>query len=199
MPCFFQEYKPLHLTKYDENTSKGGKRVNNFIIIESGCADGDFVRASLIRHGVSVSGQGMAGFSLLSARSLEEIRDSRPDALFMAPGAAAAPGRPVECGMAVIPGSSSLESASRLLAQSVISYGMSGRDTFTVSSLDDRVIMLTLQREIASIKGRIIDRQDFAVNRFSRASCEAHLLAAAACIIAGVPAGALYKRHIFSR
>ncbi len=173
--------------------------MKSFFIIESGDTAGDFVRACLKRHGISVSDRGFFGYRVESIDSVGALAGVCPDVVFLTSEEISVPRERVECGIAVIPGSADSEGSAWLSAQSVVSYGMGQRDTITVSSIDDHMIMLTLQREIATLKGEMVDRQDFAVDRQPEISTEAHLIASAACIIAGIPTGELRRQHIFSR
>lgn len=44
-----------------------------------------------------------------------------------------------------------------------VSFGLSGKDSITVSSLDQSVAVLALQREIVTLSGTILERQEFPV------------------------------------
>ena len=47
----------------------------------------------------------------------------------------------------------------------VVSYGMSPRDTVTLSSIGEGSCMLSLQRELPTLGGEILDQQEFIVRR----------------------------------
>ena len=46
----------------------------------------------------------------------------------------------------------------------VISCGMNGKNTVTLSSLEDNIPLITLQRRITDLKGRIIEPAEFKIN-----------------------------------
>lgn len=83
------------------------------------------------------------------------------DLLLVAPSARAWAGAGViQCRTALLPGSA-LPLARALSAQSAVSYGASPKDTLTISSLEDRQICVALQREIITLDGATLERQEF--------------------------------------
>ena len=64
------------------------------------------------------------------------------------------------CRILLAPGGSALPDLS---VPSVVSYGPSRRDTLTVSSLRDGGMVLALQREVVTLTGRRMERQELAL------------------------------------
>lgn len=52
---------------------------------------------------------------------------------------------------------------SSIRANCAVTYGMSGRDTLTLSSVTGRERILSLQREILTVRGEILERQELTV------------------------------------
>jgi len=84
-----------------------------------------------------------------------------PELLVLGPGARG-PGRALVCGTVLLPGSESglLEN---IQAKSAVSYGMSGRDTITLSSREERHMWVAVQRELVRLDGTVMERQEFPV------------------------------------
>jgi len=68
---------------------------------------------------------------------------------------------PSRCRAAVVPG----ESEPTPLADYVVTYGLSQRDTLTISSAVDRDVVLALQRDLVDVRGRRTDRQEILLRR----------------------------------
>lgn len=62
--------------------------------------------------------------------------------------------------LALIPGEN-VALARRVLAQSAVSYGLGGQNTLTLSSLEDGAVSLALQRELYTLSGALVDRQEW--------------------------------------
>jgi hypothetical protein len=68
--------------------------------------------------------------------------------------------RKLQCGILLIDGGSSIDFAA---ADCVVSYGMSPRDTITMSSVGDEQCVVALQRELVTVSRRVLERQEIAV------------------------------------
>lgn len=55
--------------------------------------------------------------------------------------------------------------ARSLLADRAVSYGLSGRDTITLSSLEEEKICVSIQREIIRLDGGLVERQELILPR----------------------------------
>ena len=65
----------------------------------------------------------------------------------------------LSCRTALLPGG--LSALTRALpADTLISYGASGRNTLTLSSLDELRASVAVQREFVSLDGKAVDRQE---------------------------------------
>lgn len=105
------------------------------------------------------------------------------------PGAALPPG-PVVCRILLLPGPLAHQ-AGPVQAGWVVSYGLSRRDTLTLSSLAPRPC-LTLQRELVTLTGTCLEAQELPLP--TGAPSPLLLLAwAGTCLLAGIPPEALGK------
>ena len=95
-------------------------------------------------------------------RSLGQIPTAdHPALLVVSPRAAAhGDGRPERCRMALLPGDTTLPGWD-LQAASAVSYGSGPKNTLTLSSREGRKLWLALQRELVTIQGQVVDRQEF--------------------------------------
>ena len=104
------------------------------------------------------------------------------------PGACLPPGE-VRCRVLLLPGSLA-HRAGRVRAGWVVSYGLSRRDTLTLSSLSPRPC-LTLQRELVTLAGTCLEPQELPLP-----PCPSPLLLlawAGGCLLAGEDPAALGK------
>ena len=69
---------------------------------------------------------------------------------------------PCRCRIAVLPGDKKLD-CRYLQAGRVVTYGLSGKNTVTLSSADEHRLFLALQREIIGLDGRRIEQQELVV------------------------------------
>ena len=106
--------------------------------------------------------------------------DRPADLLVIAPGGKALP--PVPCRTLLIPGHIS---PTPLSPAQAVSYGPSPRDTITFSSLGSRRLVLSLQREIVTLTGTRLERQEFPVP--DRGGVCLTLAWAGTLLLAGVP------------
>jgi hypothetical protein len=90
----------------------------------------------------------------------------------------------LSCDILLTPGKSPPKN--KISAATLISYGMSDRDTLTLSSIDSDCLMVTLQRETTAVTGRGLDRQDIPIKRESGVSPEVMLAAAGALLLIGI-------------
>ena len=68
------------------------------------------------------------------------------------------------CRAMLIPGRLA-QLAEGLTASWAVSFGLSPKDTLTLSSLEEKTIHLALQREIVTLTGQRLDPQEFPLNR----------------------------------
>lgn len=72
-------------------------------------------------------------------------------------------------------------------AENIIRYGMSSHDTLTFSSIGSKECVLSIQKEISSSSGKIIERQDFPIKRKLGMSNDTFLALLGTLLILGVP------------
>lgn len=81
--------------------------------------------------------------------------------LLVSPGAAGWAGAgTVACRTVLLPGAA-MSLARILRTERAVSYGSAPRDTLTFSSLEEGHISIALQREVETITGRTVERQEF--------------------------------------
>ena len=111
-----------------------------------------------------------------------------PDLLVVSPGAVIGRTKlPRSCHTALLPGW--LDERAPFCAASAVSYGLDPRDSLTVSSRAGGLLWVALQRELVTVEGRVLERQEFPV-RLSREELST-LAVAGALILLGVPPEAL--------
>lgn len=133
-------------------------------------------------------GEGIEGAILraLPARSGQERRVSErhPALLVVSPRAAERGMRlPRQCRTALVPGELNVP----LRAASAVSYGVSPRDSLTISSREGDVLWAALQREVVTIDGQVIERQEFPLALEPGGEELSTLAAAGALLLLGVP------------
>lgn len=72
-------------------------------------------------------------------------------------------------------------------AASAVSYGVSPRDSLTISSREGDTLWAALQREVVTVTGRVVERQEFPLTLESETGELAALAAAGALILLDVP------------
>ena len=93
---------------------------------------------------------------------------------------------PRACRTVLIPGSGG-RALEGLRAASAVSYGPSPRDSLTISSREEKQMWATLQREVVTVEGRVVERQDFPIPLARRGEEMSALAAAGALLLLGVP------------
>ncbi len=93
---------------------------------------------------------------------------------------------PPACRTVLLPGEGGA-AAGRLRAASAVSYGPSPKDTLTISSREGRRLWAALQRELVTVDGQVVERQEFPLE-LERGEEELSALAVAgALLLLGVP------------
>ncbi|MDR3207126.1 MAG: hypothetical protein LBT60_02225 [Oscillospiraceae bacterium] len=72
-------------------------------------------------------------------------------------------------------------------AEGLITYGLSQKDTLTVSSAVDRDLALALQREIVDLRGRRVDRQELLLRRPPYLGLEQTMACVGGLLALGIP------------
>lgn len=129
---------------------------------------------------------------------LERLRPSKvrcsedhPALLVISPGAAQRKLLlPQACRTVLLPGSEG-RVLNNIRAASAVSYGESPRDSLTVSSREKERLWLSLQRELVTLEGRVVERQEIMVPKEPGVDTLSLLAAAGALLLLGVPPAAL--------
>ncbi len=112
---------------------------------------------------------------------------SHPALVVVSPRAAAA-GVPLprQCRTVLLPGGTGA-CGLPLRAASAVSYGASPRDSLTLSSREGDMLWAALQRELVTVDGRVVERQEFPLHLEPGAEELPTLAAAGALLLLGVP------------
>ena len=133
--------------------------------------DGEGIEASILRA--------------LPAWSGRARRMNHPALLVVSPRAAER-GMPLpeRCRTVLLPGELD---TTPLRAASAVSYGVSPRDSLTISSREDGALWVALQRELVTVDGQIVERQEFPLPLRPGEQELSALAAAGALLLLGVP------------
>ena len=134
-------------------------------------------------------GEGIEGAILraLPARAGQERRVSErhPALLVVSPKAAEQEiPLPRQCRTVLLPGEMG---GAPLQAASAVSYGVSPRDSLTISSREGELLWAALQRELVTVDGQVVERQEFPLALEPGEGELAALAAAGALLLLGVP------------
>ena len=98
--------------------------------------------------------------TLLRGRHPAELAMGTLDLLVISPRATGWAGAAsVNCRLVLLPGSAA-PMARGLHVEGAVSYGTGSKDTITLSSLEGNRICLAIQRELVTVKGGIVERQE---------------------------------------
>lgn len=151
---------------------KGGKNMGCFSILEENEGIEDQVLARLARLGLG------AGNCLAS---------SHPALLVLSPRAARNTWQlSMRCRTLLLPGDAPTQRWN-LQAASAVSYGCGHRDTLTLSSREGPVLWAALQREVVTVQGHVVDRQEFPLNCPPGQSPLVSLAVAGTLLLMGAP------------
>lgn len=99
-----------------------------------------------------------------------------------------------QCKILLVPGEYAVKAAEVINSGCFVSYGLSDRDSITLSSIEHGRAVLAIQRELVTLDQTVLDRQEVPV-KFKRMSPETLMALAGSLLILGVPAGEL-SNHI---
>ena len=88
--------------------------------------------------------------------------DQKPGLLVVAPEVCPAALGELECDMVLLPGNATWPPGA-LRARSAVSYGLSGRDTLTLSSKEGQRLWVAVQRDLVRLDGTVLERQELPV------------------------------------
>lgn len=134
-------------------------------------------------------GEGIEGAILraLPARSGQDRRVSErhPALLVVSPRAATRGLKlPQQCRTALLPGGMG---GVPPRAASAVSYGTSPRDSLTISSREGNTLWAALQRELVTVDGHVVERQEFPLTLGDGENELSALAAVGALLLLGVP------------
>lgn len=95
----------------------------------------------------------------------------------------------VSCGILLVPGKYASRAAKPCSPECIVAYGMSARDTITLSSIEEKSAVVALQRELPTLGGAVLDRQEIPVKSSSVTSPEELMAVVGSILIMGVDDG----------
>ena len=149
---------------------RGRKIVELFQVIE----DREGIEGAIMRV---LSGRGAVG---------ERVSENHPALLIVSPKAAAKGIElPRQCRTVLLPGEMGGR-AVPIRAASAVSYGVSPRDSLTLSSREGDTLWAALQRELVTVDGQVVERQEFPLFLESGREAMPALAVAGALLLLGV-------------
>lgn len=144
-------------------------------------------RFQVVEHGEGIEGAIRQRLSALGMGRPSEEEENDPALLVVSPRAAAQ-GLSLRKSYRIVllPGEAG-GLLSGLGASSAVSYGLSPRDSLTVSSREGGKLWAALQRELVTVDGRVVERQEFPLALPPGAGALPALAAAGGLILLGVP------------
>ncbi|MEG2421383.1 MAG: hypothetical protein RSB55_07515 [Oscillospiraceae bacterium] len=98
------------------------------------------------------------------------------DLLVIAPNAVGLGGTAaITCRVALLPGGAARSCTLR--AESAVSYGLSPKDSITLSSVEGEQICIALQRELVTVGGTIVERQELVLPYPAETETPTHFMA----------------------
>lgn len=92
----------------------------------------------------------------------------------------------LQCKFFLVPGADSAKTTGRVRADRVVSYGMSARDSITLSSINEKDCVISLQRELITINGHISEQQEIPIQPVCKASPDNLMAATGVLLLLGV-------------
>ena len=128
-----------------------------------------------------------AGGRLVTGRHPAELAEQGLDLLAVSPGARGWAGAgSIPCRTVLLPGGAG-GLLSGLDPAAAVSYGTGPRDTLTLSSREGRQLWCAIQRELVTVEGRVVERQELPLRLPDHMSPLSVLAAAGALLLLGVP------------
>ena len=125
------------------------------------------------------------GIQLVRGRHPAQLAAARLDLLAIAPDAAGWAGAgAISCRMVLLPGGTGAP-AQGLRVPCAVSYGSSPRDSLTLSSLEGDRLCLAVQRELITLDGCVVDRQEIPLALPPGQSAQTVLARAGVLLLAG--------------
>ena len=90
------------------------------------------------------------------------------------------------CRALLVPGNIPGQTIAGIQSKWVVSYGLSGKDSITVSSLEKDTAVLALQRELMTLGGEVIERQELPVRLPAGSDSEEIMAACGSLLLLGV-------------
>ena len=148
---------------------KGAGSVENFWVAEESEGIGEAVRRQLGERDRRTAAGGSPWLLVVSPRAAERRRQL-----------------PTGCRTVLLPGGAG-GLLSGLDPAAAVSYGTGPRDTLTLSSREGRQLWCAIQRELVTVEGRVVERQELPLRLPDHMSPLSVLAAAGALLLLGVP------------
>jgi len=157
--------------KLSRRKDRRGKVLAVFQVIEAG----EGIEGAILR-GLGARPRGLPG----------RTSPEHPSLLVVSPKAAVRGlDLPASCRTVLLPGD--MRERGGLQAASAVSYGPSPRDSLTISSCERGRLWAALQRELVTVDGQVVERQEFPIPMPHKGEELSALAAAGALLLLGVP------------
>ena len=143
--------------------------MENFWVAEESVGIGEAVRRQLGERDRRTAAGGSPWLLVVSPRAAERRRQL-----------------PTGCRTVLLPGGAG-GLLSGLDPAAAVSYGTGPRDTLTLSSREGRQLWCAIQRELVTVEGRVVERQELPLRLPDHMSPLSVLAAAGALLLLGVP------------
>ena len=143
--------------------------MENFWVAEESEGIGEAVRRQLGERDRRTAAGGSPWLLVVSPRAAERRRQL-----------------PTGCRTVLLPGGAG-GVLSGLDPAAAVSYGTGPRDTLTLSSREGRQLWCAIQRELVTVDGQVVERQEFPIPLVRRGEEMSALAAAGALLLLGVP------------
>lgn len=100
-----------------------------------------------------------------------------------------------QCNILLVPGKYATRIAKVIKSKCVVGYGLSSKDTITLSSIEEGRAVLAIQREMITLDEKVLDRQEVPLE-YSKLSTDLLMVLAGSLLILGMPPERLYN-HTF--
>lgn len=115
----------------------------------------------------SLSNLGVSGKAeIQSYKSFDELSGKKPELLVVSPAVALgakSTKSSVSCGYALLPGGHP-KLLKAVKPECIVSYGMSDKDTISISGAGKRTVMLSVRRELPVMGGGVVEQQELRID-----------------------------------
>ena len=123
---------------------------------------------------------------IVNSDSFEHLSGNQYDLLIVSPKSRCRAEKIVDSKCILLPGDL-LDGHGEIESEYAISYGLSPRETITISSLNEECAVISLQRELVTLAGQVLEQQELPKIPLMNASPEHVMTVTGTLLLAGVP------------